>query len=390
MHRLLGSLLGLLLAAGLTLVATGGSAEPSSGPASATTYDDRALVRAGPWRPVAARWAHHRTLSRARVSGAALTGPTTGSGGAVTVQVGPGRGTLVVSVAGRTVRRVPTSAVRVRFRTVRFSGAGPVSVSVARPGRRGVFVDALAVVPEPTVRDSTPTGAPTPSATTTPTRAPTPTEEPAPPVPVQVRIAELMPDPVEVTDSEGEWVELLNPGPDPAVLRGCTLTTQAGSASLLRATLAPGASAVLAHTTDDARNGGLGAVGTFAGSLVNERGSVTLDCGSTRVDTVSWATSTPGRARQRDPAGHWCDATQSYHGSDHGTPGRANPGCDPASGAGVSSRRAASRASASARPAAGRRGAGHRAGHRRRSSTASPGRPARPPGPPASAARGCR
>jgi hypothetical protein len=289
---------------------------PAASPSPSVAYDDRALVPLGAWRAESARYAHGRTLSVSRARGASLRAPVeTVAGGTVTVQVGPRRGVLEVRVAGAVARTLRTAAPRRRLRSFSFAGSGPVALVVRRPGRRGVHVDALSLVPP----------APAPPA-------------PPPAPPPQLVVTELMADPTAVPDADGEWLELFNAGSAPADLTGCTLTTQSGAVGALSAApVPPGGYALLAHSTDPARNGGLAATGTFAGALVNGAGSVTLSCAGTPLDAVSWPLATPGAARQRDPgqpgapssgSARWCDAAAPYAGgTDRGSPGSANPPC---------------------------------------------------------------
>ncbi len=160
-----------------------------------------------------------------------------------------------------------------------------------------------------------------------------------PPSAPGVRITEVMPDPVAVPDSKGEWVEVSNPTPNDVDLRGWTLA--AGGALH---TIDPGGAlivpahgrVVLAASTDRSENGGLLAHYAWTGlSLPNAMGSVALRrADGTVVDTASWGGSFPvaaGRAVARvrvdaassDPAS-WALATMSYGLGDKGTPGGPN------------------------------------------------------------------
>ncbi|MFC6341789.1 hypothetical protein ACFP8W_07370, partial [Nocardioides hankookensis] len=118
------------------------SAAPASAHrAASTTIDDRQLARSKGWSSVRQKGAYRATLSRSTKKKATLTTKVTaGAGGAVTFQVGPGRGTVQVAVGKRT-RKVSTAARKVALRTVGFSGSGKVRITVTAPGRRGVYVD---------------------------------------------------------------------------------------------------------------------------------------------------------------------------------------------------------------------------------------------------------
>jgi hypothetical protein len=321
----LTALAGLVVATLALLLAPDAAGRATPEAPATTSYDDRALTPTGIWRRLRV---HGATVSRSRSPGATLTASTpTQGGGRLGVQVGPGRGVLAVLVGGRRVSTVATDASRVRWRHVSFTGDGTVTLRVLRPGRRGVYVDALDLHPP---APTTPSASPTPSPSQT-----------DPPLPNGVRITELMPDPVETTDADGEWVELTNVASADADLRGCTLTTQSGSAGTLGALTVAGAGrVVLAHVLDEQRNGGVGASARFAPSLVNADGSLDLSCRGTPIDRVTWGATTPGAARQRDDDGRWCDATERYHGTDRGSPGRANPTCR-GSGLGVQGLRSA-------------------------------------------------
>jgi hypothetical protein len=147
--------------------AASGVVARATAPAAGTTYDDRALELSkgrARWQKVRARPAYAKTLSRAsRAKATARTPQPAVDGGTVTVQVGPGRGTLRLTVgASRTTVR--TKARKVGLRTVSFAGAGPVTLTVLKPGR-GVYLDAVTlapapVVPPPTVPTTPPTASP--------------------------------------------------------------------------------------------------------------------------------------------------------------------------------------------------------------------------------------
>ena len=161
------------------------------------------------------------------------------------------------------------------------------------------------------------------------------------PVPGDLLIAELMPNPDAVDDNAGEWFEVrANTAFD---LNGLELGREEGVADSVvevEACIAldPGDHALIAREADPATNGGLPSPdATFGFSLVNSNGTLWVGAGGTTLDLVTWSSSGAGAARSLDPQvtdpaanddeGGWCDAVDAYGDGDLGTPGSENPSC---------------------------------------------------------------
>lgn len=161
------------------------------------------------------------------------------------------------------------------------------------------------------------------------------------PGPGELVITELMANPASVGDTLGEWFEVraltdldlngleLSNGGAPVVISGSTC---------LR--LSANTSAVFVRSADSSLNGGItGAAGTFNFDLLNSGGAISINSGSTLIDTVSYTGSVAGVASQLDPqkldavsnddSGNYCLATSVYGDGDKGTPGQDNTACAP-------------------------------------------------------------
>ncbi|MEZ4320517.1 MAG: lamin tail domain-containing protein [Myxococcota bacterium] len=142
----------------------------------------------------------------------------------------------------------------------------------------------------------------------------------------------------------GTWLELRNPGTEPADLMGVELQTLAGVHALPALAVEPGGHVVLAASDDAGVNGGITAVDVVLPGLVLGGSSDTLALvreGET-LDALAydaaWSTGTampvgasisldPSVAGDRDRPNDWCDGIEPYGDGGFGTPGRANPSC---------------------------------------------------------------
>lgn len=158
-------------------------------------------------------------------------------------------------------------------------------------------------------------------------------------VPHDVAFTELMKNPVVLSDADGEWLELLNSGSEPASLQGCRVERDGSGFTIASALNVPsGGSVVLASSdapgfTPDYVYSGLTLPNTGAFEL-------TLTCGEVLFDTLLVdPTAVPNAAgaslgldpsrigsAANDEALAWCNGKDSYDG-DFGTPGTANPSC---------------------------------------------------------------
>lgn len=170
-----------------------------------------------------------------------------------------------------------------------------------------------------------------------------------PTVPPQVgdlTITEVMPSPSAVSDTVGEWFEVL-------VNRDVDLNDlaldRAGDSSAPVVLSSPtckhvtaGTYLVFARNDVMGSNGGLPRVdGVFTFSLVPgsaaSPGDVRILMGATELDSVSWTSSRNGKSLQlnagltmptdNDTAGNLCDGATTYGAGDFGTPGAANATC---------------------------------------------------------------
>jgi hypothetical protein len=167
-----------------------------------------------------------------------------------------------------------------------------------------------------------------------------------PPGPGDLVITEIMPSPSKVSDTTGEWFEVL--ATKDVDLNGLGLDRAGDSTKpdLVSGTdcihLAAGSYAIFAKSTDAAMNGGLPApAGTFKLSMVpgsaTSPGDLQILNGTTVVDAFSWTKSGNGKSKALDPdfltadgndlEGNWCDGVAPYGMGDLGTPGKANPQC---------------------------------------------------------------
>jgi hypothetical protein len=168
---------------------------------------------------------------------------------------------------------------------------------------------------------------------------------PVAPMVGEVIITEIMQNPAVLIDSEGEWLELHNPGAASYTLLGCTVEgtmTDVGFTIDTDLVIAPGGYLTFAT----AFAGDQGFVADFQWDaadfqLNNTSDSVTLVCDGNTIDDVSYDNGAtfpdpngasmsldPGSldATANDDGTNWCLAITAYNG-DLGTPGAANDDC---------------------------------------------------------------
>jgi hypothetical protein len=178
----------------------------------------------------------------------------------------------------------------------------------------------------------------------------TPADGPSTPTPSrsgQLLISELMIDPKTLSDTQGEWVELHNTTDAALDLQGCTLDDGGKEPRLLDA---PFVVAALSYVTI-ARSEQPGFEPSYVTSLslTNTADTVALRCAGVEIDRVSYDKALgfplvsgaslsldPGQQtpEANDVAQAWCAGSESY-GPELGSPGRANPTCDPNLDAGL-------------------------------------------------------
>jgi hypothetical protein len=169
---------------------------------------------------------------------------------------------------------------------------------------------------------------------------------PKPPqcLPGDVVVTEIMKNPVQVSDSVGEWIELYNATGSPIDLNECILKDDDTDSHVIAGSLilAPGGYAVLGPSSDKVANGGVTIdyvySSFFLGNTVDE---VVLVCSGKVIDSVVYTDplfpALPGAAMQLDPdaysegandaPGAWCNAVVPYGIGDKGTPGADNLPC---------------------------------------------------------------
>lgn len=160
-----------------------------------------------------------------------------------------------------------------------------------------------------------------------------------PPVPGDLTITEVMPDPSAVGDTAGEWIEVrvnrdldLN---DLGVAGATGNPIVLSSSTCLHATA--GTYLVFARNADMTMNGGLPRVDGMTVSLSNTGGAVRLLMGATELDAMTWPSVRSGHSLQlddsftapadNDVAANLCDGNATYGAGDFGTPGAANRDC---------------------------------------------------------------
>jgi hypothetical protein len=164
-----------------------------------------------------------------------------------------------------------------------------------------------------------------------------------PTVPPQVgdiAITEVMPDPAAVTDTEGEWFEIVvNADRD---LNGIAVAGATGNGNVLMSPscvrVTAGTHVIFARNGETAMNGGLPAVtGTFTFTMANTAGTVRVLMDGTELDSTTWANVRSGRSLQldmgltaptdNDLSTNFCDGNAAFGGGDMGSPGAANRDC---------------------------------------------------------------
>lgn len=179
-----------------------------------------------------------------------------------------------------------------------------------------------------------------------------------PPTTGELIINEIMINPAPSgVDTAGEWIELVNISGESRELNGCSISDGAteGTFTWETSTIVQASDYHLLCRDDQASNAPNGCdtvYGSDAGSLQlsNSGDDLTLSCGSTTIDAVSWGSSfatTGGRSQEfntkgGDPAqendtttdkcdptnGYWCDTPAepeyNYISNEYGTPGARN------------------------------------------------------------------
>ena len=174
------------------------------------------------------------------------------------------------------------------------------------------------------------------------------------PMPGDLVITEVMPNPAAVSDTTAEWFEVKALAD--IDLNGVGLDRAGDSSNPVTIDdpeclhVAAGSYVVFAKSDDSTMNGMLPPVAAkFSFSLVDGTtaapGDVQILAGGNVIDAITWVGSTSGKAHSLDPAAtdpasndeptNFCDATTAYGAGDLGTPGAANPNCPTVVGPGM-------------------------------------------------------
>ncbi len=159
-------------------------------------------------------------------------------------------------------------------------------------------------------------------------------------------ITEIMQNPAAVSDSSGEWFEVLNASGATVDLDGLEVSDSSGKAFTVSGPLelAAGERAVFGRRGDPFANGGVSVDYSFgsAMSLGNGSDDLILSAGGVTFDQVAWDNGSTfpdpngvsmsldpdtGDASTNDDGASWCESTSSYGLGDLGTPGAANDSC---------------------------------------------------------------
>lgn len=161
--------------------------------------------------------------------------------------------------------------------------------------------------------------------------------------------SEFMPDPANVTDPAGEWVELYNNSGSTMNLNGFELHDDGSDSHIINADILvpPGARVALTRNGDFGSNGGVFSTYEYSGFVLGDTtDQLVLSFEGVEIDRFNYdlsqySPSVHGRALALDPglgdpdptandnASNWCGSSNPLvgPGSDFGTPGGVNDSC---------------------------------------------------------------
>ena len=163
-----------------------------------------------------------------------------------------------------------------------------------------------------------------------------------PPTGAAIVVNEIMYDPKQVPDDQGEWIELYNAGAAPVDVAGWRLSDAFGGHTIAGSVVVPaGGYAVLGAVADPAKNGGYTAQYAYGDAFkLKNSGTdqvILSDPSGAVVDQVTygveapWPAAVPGRSIElQSPGldnaapGSWAVAVAQYGDGDFGTPGGPN------------------------------------------------------------------
>ena len=152
-----------------------------------------------------------------------------------------------------------------------------------------------------------------------------------------VVISEVMPNPSAVSDSYGEWFEIINMDSIPIDLNGWTIMDEGGDSHVisLSVEIHPGEYMVLGRNSDESVNGGYVSDYTYSSfALANSDDEIILlDQDEKMVDAVSYGATFPyssgismyliDHTSDNNIDSNWVASSMPYGDGDLGTPGRA-------------------------------------------------------------------
>jgi hypothetical protein len=161
------------------------------------------------------------------------------------------------------------------------------------------------------------------------------------PARADVVITEIMFDPMAVSDTEGEWIELWSAGAETFDLTGCQIDDGGASPRALpQLAIAPMQSLVIARAAQP----GLVPDALLSLSFTNGMDRVALVCDGIVIDEVMYGPGFPlsagaslsldpdrASADENDDPEAWCAASTPF-GGDRASPGQPNPSCESAAG----------------------------------------------------------
>ncbi len=170
----------------------------------------------------------------------------------------------------------------------------------------------------------------------------------------ELLITEIMPNPAVVSDNDAEWFEIVNTTTMDVDLNGLIIEDFYKNSYVVKGSgptvLKAGEYAVFAKSDDKAKNDGLPVTHAYGTKIAlgNSSGKIVLRAdNSTVIDEVAyfsggdkgWPSVVSGKAVQlssaatstevNDNGNNWCVAQAKYGANNAGSPGKANPKCEP-------------------------------------------------------------
>jgi hypothetical protein len=154
---------------------------------------------------------------------------------------------------------------------------------------------------------------------------------PSPTMAKDILISELMIDPIFISDFNGEWFEIQNPGTDKLNLRDCVFSNDVTNNFGINFDLFIEADEYVTFAIS--ANPGFVPDINYAGTgltLGNTIDTLTMTCNGIEIDSRQYTMSSSGSSSSlsKDDPAKWCDDMGSIYGlGDTGTPGSANIVC---------------------------------------------------------------